>query len=64
MAMAGLAAGADGLIVEVHQTPDRAKCDANQTITPDVLGRIHRKGLALRAALADVVEPVIASAAD
>ena len=48
MAMAGLAAGADGLIVEVHQTPDRAKCDANQTITPDVLARIQRRGLALR----------------
>ena len=35
MALAGLAAGADGLIVEVHPTPDRAKCDAAQTITPD-----------------------------
>ena len=62
MAMAGLAAGADGLIVEVHQTPDRAKCDANQTITPDVLARIHRRGLALREVLSatdlecDVVE--------
>ncbi len=64
MAMAGLAAGADGLIVEVHQTPDRAKCDANQTITPDVLARIKRKGMALHAALADVFEPVIATAAD
>ncbi len=51
MAMAGLAAGADGLIVEVHQTPDRAKCDANQTITPEVLARIHRRGSALREAL-------------
>ena len=59
MAMAGLAAGADGLIVEVHQTPDRAKCDANQTITPDVLARIQRKGLALHAALADDVDPVL-----
>ena len=64
MAMAGLAAGADGLIVEVHQTPDRAKCDANQTITPDVLARIQRKGMALHAALADVGEPVFATAAD
>jgi len=56
MALAGLAAGADGLIVEVHQTPDRAKCDANQTVTPAVLARIHRKGLALRAALRDDVD--------
>ena len=64
MALAGLAAGADGVIVEVHPTPDRAKCDANQTITPDVLARIKRKGMALHAALADVFEPVIATAAD
>jgi len=57
MALAGLAAGADGLIVEVHQTPDRAKCDANQTVTPEVLARIARKAAALRAALAeDAVE--------
>ncbi len=56
MALAGLAAGADGLIVEVHQTPDRAKCDANQTVTPEVLARIHRKAAALRAALIDDVE--------
>jgi 3-deoxy-7-phosphoheptulonate synthase len=51
MAMAGLAAGADGLIVEVHPTPDRARCDANQTVVPEVLGRIHRKGIALRTVL-------------
>lgn len=56
MALAGLAAGADGLIVEVHQTPDRAKCDANQTVTPAVLARIHRKGAALRAALGDDID--------
>lgn len=56
MALAGLAAGADGLIIEAHPTPDRAKCDANQTITPDVLARIHRSGLALHAALAAPAE--------
>lgn len=53
MAMAGLAAGADGLIVEVHQAPDRARCDANQTITPDALARIARKGRAIHEALRD-----------
>jgi 3-deoxy-7-phosphoheptulonate synthase len=53
MAMAGLAAGADGLIVEVHPEPERARCDADQTITPAELARIHRSGLALHAALAE-----------
>jgi 3-deoxy-7-phosphoheptulonate synthase len=54
MALAGLAAGADGLIVEVHPTPERAKCDASQTITPAELAKLHRCGQALHAALAVV----------
>jgi 3-deoxy-7-phosphoheptulonate synthase len=53
MALAGLAAGADGLIVEVHPDPDAAKCDASQTITPAELARIYRQGLAVHAALAE-----------
>jgi 3-deoxy-7-phosphoheptulonate synthase len=53
MSMAALAAGADGLIVEVHPDPDRALCDGAQTITPGELASIHRKGLALVSALAD-----------
>ncbi len=53
MALAGLAAGADGLIVEVHPDPERARCDASQTITPAELASIHRRGLALHAALAE-----------
>ena len=52
MALAGLAAGADGLIIEVHPDAERARCDATQTISPDELERIHRAGLALHAAIA------------
>ncbi|MGI8963798.1 MAG: 3-deoxy-7-phosphoheptulonate synthase [Thermomicrobiales bacterium] len=51
MAMAGLAAGADGLMLEVHVDPDRALSDGYQTITPGELGRIHRRGMALIEAL-------------
>jgi len=47
MSLAGLAAGADGLILEVHPNPDQALCDASQTITPETLQRIIRKGHAL-----------------
>ena len=55
MALAGLAAGADGLIVEVHPDPDRARCDGTQTITPAELARIGRSARALQAALGGVV---------
>ncbi len=56
MALAGLAAGADGLIIEVHPNPDTARCDASQTITPAELARIRQRGDALHAALAGVDE--------
>ena len=59
MSLAALAAGADGLIVEVHPNPDSAACDASQTITPDTLDRIVRRGLAISEMLAD--EPVLTS---
>ena len=35
MSMAAVAAGADGLIVEVHNDPKNALCDGAQSITPD-----------------------------
>jgi 3-deoxy-7-phosphoheptulonate synthase len=33
MALAGVAAGADGLIIEVHPHPEQAKCDGAQALT-------------------------------
>ncbi|MDR2731512.1 MAG: 3-deoxy-7-phosphoheptulonate synthase [Treponema sp.] len=35
MSKAALAAGADGIIVEVHNDPEHALCDGEQSITPD-----------------------------
>ena len=35
MAMAAIAAGADGLIIEVHNDPKNALCDGAQSITPE-----------------------------
>lgn len=35
MALAGVAAGADGIIIEVHHDPDKALSDGLQTITPE-----------------------------
>ncbi|MDR2862135.1 MAG: 3-deoxy-7-phosphoheptulonate synthase [Syntrophobacterales bacterium] len=36
MSLAAAAAGADGLIIEVHNDPSRALCDGAQSLTPDV----------------------------
>ncbi|MDR3341481.1 MAG: 3-deoxy-7-phosphoheptulonate synthase [Treponema sp.] len=36
MAKAAVAAGADGLILEVHNDPENARCDGEQSITPAV----------------------------
>ena len=35
MAMAAAAAGADGLMIEVHNHPERAACDGQQSLNPD-----------------------------
>ncbi len=35
MSLAALAAGADGLIIEVHNDPANALCDGPQSLTPD-----------------------------
>lgn len=34
LAMAAVAVGADGLMVEVHNDPPHAKCDGQQSLTP------------------------------
>ena len=34
MSMAAVAAGADGLIIEVHNNPQKALCDGAQSLTP------------------------------
>jgi len=43
MARAGVAAGADGLIIEVHPRPDRALSDGHQSLTPPEFGELMRQ---------------------
>ena len=43
MACAAVAAGADGLIIEVHNDPPHAKCDGPQSITPEAFDRLNRR---------------------
>jgi len=40
MARAAVAAGADGLIIEVHPNPSQAVCDGPQSITPERFGHV------------------------
>lgn len=47
MALAGIAAGSDGVMIEVHHDPDNALSDGTQTITPDQMSIILAKIKAL-----------------
>ena len=51
MALAGLAAGADGIIIEAHPEPESALCDAAQTISTTELAALIEAGRVLHAAL-------------
>ena len=41
--MAGIAAGADGVIVEVHPDPDHATSDGEQSLTFDQFARLMKR---------------------
>lgn len=43
LTLAAVAAGADGLIIEVHNDPKHAKCDGQQSLTPDQFGTLMGK---------------------
>ncbi len=43
LALAAVAAGADGLIIEVHNMPQKALCDGQQSITPEVFHRLMKR---------------------
>jgi len=42
LALAAVAAGADGLLVEVHPHPERALSDGRQSLTPDGFAQMMR----------------------
>ena len=42
MAMAATAAGADGLMIEVHNDPPHALCDGAQSLTPEAFDDVMR----------------------
>ena len=55
MARAGVAAGADGLIVEVHPRPDKALSDGQQSLTPPEFAELMRQVRVIAGAVNRVV---------
>lgn len=51
MAVAATAAGADGIMVEVHNNPACALCDGAQSLTPDQFAEVNRKIQKVREAI-------------
>ncbi len=47
MTLAGLAAGADGVMIEVHSCPDKAKCDGPQAFPPSSFEKLMERVRAL-----------------
>jgi 3-deoxy-7-phosphoheptulonate synthase len=58
MARAAIAAGADGLLVEVHPNPERAMSDGAQSLFPDQFDRLMREV----GAIAEVIGRSVATA--
>jgi 3-deoxy-7-phosphoheptulonate synthase len=57
MGRAAIAAGADGILVEVHPTPDRALSDGGQSLYPDQFARMVQEIRAIAAAIGRSVAP-------
>ncbi len=55
MGRAAIAAGADGLLVEMHPDPDRAMSDGGQSLYPDQLARLVREARAIAEAIGRTV---------
>jgi 3-deoxy-7-phosphoheptulonate synthase len=52
MAMAAAAAGAHGLMIEVHNDPPNALCDGAQSLTPGQFSEMSKKVKMIREAIA------------
>ena len=57
LACAAVAAGADGLLIEVHPCPREAWCDADQALAPDAFGSLMARLAAVAAAVGRVLAP-------
>jgi 3-deoxy-7-phosphoheptulonate synthase len=53
MALAAVAAGADGIMIEVHNHPEKALCDGQQSVTPFLFDRMMQRVRRLHGAISD-----------
>jgi 3-deoxy-7-phosphoheptulonate synthase len=59
MARAAVAAGADGLLIEVHPQPDRALSDGEQSLFPEQFAQMMRDIAAVAEAVGrKIAEPL------
>jgi 3-deoxy-7-phosphoheptulonate synthase len=64
LALAGMAAGAHGIIVEVHYNPAEAQCDGPQALLPemfrDLMSQLRQIAAVTKKEFAEAGEPVSA----
>jgi 3-deoxy-7-phosphoheptulonate synthase len=60
LARAGVAVGADGLIIEVHPCPEEAMCDGAQALTPVQYQELVEQVAKIREVVSNVQQPVFA----
>jgi 3-deoxy-7-phosphoheptulonate synthase len=60
LARAGVAVGADGLIIEVHPCPEEAMCDGAQALTPVQYQELVEQVAKIREVVTNVQQPVFA----
>ncbi|MBQ4626293.1 MAG: 3-deoxy-7-phosphoheptulonate synthase [Clostridia bacterium] len=48
LALAAVAAGADGLMIEVHNNPAKALCDGPQSLRPEEFAKVVKEAIAIR----------------
>jgi 3-deoxy-7-phosphoheptulonate synthase len=59
LARATAAVGADGVMVEVHDSPENARCDGRQSLSSDEFERLSRSIRLIEAAIDSPAEPVL-----
>ena len=62
MALASVAAGADGLLMEMHPNPDKAMSDGAQSLTPEQLNKLVEKLRKLAPVVDRTIAPAVAHA--
>jgi 3-deoxy-7-phosphoheptulonate synthase len=63
MALAAVAAGADGLLMEMHPNPDKAMSDGAQSLFPDQLTKLVAKLRQLAPIVDRSVTPAVSAVA-